>query len=57
MEHPTGVTDLEGSELVTRTVVLPDGSTGGIACTPSKSAELSDKEVVAMVLRQLPNDD
>lgn len=57
MEHPTHVTDSDSNELVTRTVALPDGSTGGIACTPARSAELSDDEVAAMVLRQWPTDE
>ncbi|MFE0794809.1 hypothetical protein [Streptomyces mutabilis] len=55
MDHPAGITDLDGRELVTREVVLPDGSSGGIACTPAQSAKLSDDEVVEMVLRQWPN--
>jgi len=57
MDHPTDVTDLDGNELVSREVVLPDGSTAGIACTPAKSAELTDEDIVAMVLQQLPRDE
>ncbi|MFH9574160.1 hypothetical protein ACH4MG_26930 [Streptomyces sp. NPDC017454] len=55
MDHPTRITDLGGNGLVTREVLLPDGSTAGIACTPARSADLSDAEVVAMVLQQWPN--
>ncbi|MFC8985986.1 hypothetical protein [Streptomyces sp. NPDC057115] len=55
MDYPAGITDLDGNEFVSRQVVLPDGSTGGIACTPEKSAELADEDVVAILLQQWPN--
>ncbi|HEX5565864.1 MAG TPA: hypothetical protein VFY14_02805 [Streptomyces sp.] len=57
MGYPAGMTASGGDELVSREVVMPDGSAGGIACTPERSAELADEDIVAMLLQQWPDGD
>lgn len=57
MGYPAGMTASDGNQLVSREVVMPDGSAGGIACTPERSAELADEDIVAMLLQQWPDAD
>lgn len=55
-QRDTGQTTVDGQTLVHRTVVLPGGHEGGLACTPERSAELSDEDIVRMIQERFPDE-
>lgn len=45
----------DGVEYEWRTVVMPDGTEGGMACVPGALNHLSDEEIVAKIRAVLPD--
>ena len=55
MSEQRDIVQEDGVEYEIRTITMPDGSTGSMACVPGAFDHLTDQEILEKILAVLPD--